>query len=812
MTRSAGRKFALISTLGVILGSLLGSQDVWAQRNRRVIESPPTDFSIAVDLRGLQNESRNLLTQTDQLLEAESWQEAISLIRKISADHGDQLVAAGQTELGEEQSFEYFIDLRTHLRQRLETLAHFEPEFLAAYRRQVDPIATPRIEAAIAAGDVTRLQEVIQEYFLSSMADQALLRLGDLLLEQGRFSDARLVWERIAAEFRVPADPEQRLLAFPGQPLWLAVDGIDWERQQDYLKRQLAADPEETAVLSYPDSGIPLSNVWARLALASWLEGSRHRAGVELEILRRFYPGATGTMGGREVVLADFLAGMLDSELPGHRGSPRDGDWPTFAGDFSRTKIASAEAVSANYKKLWEVRMESHEMTKKEILTRETSLLAEDANALLSTHPVVVGSHVYIQDETRVRGFRLEDGKPAFPSTEDEDFNPENLERGRFNPGDAGELRGQRDGAFGRRIRDRMSNLNESLGAPRFTLSATDQLLVARRGDTVPSLQTNPNWRSRRKADLMVFNLQQEGKLLQTISPTADVDDNWEFEGTGVSDGRYIYCGVTKGGIREETAIACYEVETGSLVWRRSISTTEPYGVGMVSDGNVPHQTHNLLTLEQGVLYYNTNRGVVTAVDAASGKFLWLTRYPRKTLRTQTLAEANVTLQRDLNPCIVTRGMVITMPMDSDRVFALDAATGQLVWQTVPEGINATHLLGATEEDLLVSGEHLFWIHLESGKIRAQYPVGTSEPGTQPTGYGRGVIADDKVYWPTREGVHVLEIKLEGTQAKRAIEPINLFKLGFGGGNVLVTGDKLILATPDRLVVFQAEGAGVKAN
>ncbi|MEX0794112.1 MAG: PQQ-binding-like beta-propeller repeat protein, partial [Pirellulaceae bacterium] len=786
MTRSAGRKFALISTLGVILGSLLGGQDVWAQRNRRVIESPPTDFSTSVDLQGLQNESRNLLTQTDQLLEAEAWQEAISLVRKISGDHGDQLVAAGQIELGEEESFEYFIDLRTHLRKRLVTLAHFEPEFLAAYRRQVDPIAIPRIEAAIAAGDVTRLQEVVQEYFLSSTADQALFRLGDLLLEQGRLSDARLVWERIATEFRVPADPEQRLLAFPGQPLWLAVDGLDWERHQDYLQRQLAADSDETSPLSYPDSGIPLSDVWARLALASWLEGSRHRAEVELEILRRFYPAATGTMGGREVVLAEFLARMLESELPAMRGSPRDGDWPTFAGDFSRTKIATADAVSPNYKQLWEVRIESQELTKKESLSRETSLLAEDADSLLSTHPVVIGSNVFIQDHTRVRGFRLEDGKPAFPSTDNEDFDPENLERGRFNPGDAGELRGQREGVFGRRIRDRVTNLNESLGAPRFTLSAKDQLLVARRGDTVPSLQANPNRRTRRKADLLIFNLRQEGKLLQTISPTADIEDNWEFEGTGVSDGRYIYCGVTKGGIREETAIACYEVETGSLVWRRSISTTEPYGVGMVSDGNVPHQTHNLLTLEQGVLYYNTNRGVVTALDATSGRFLWLTRYPRKTLRTQTLAEANVTLQRDLNPCIVTRGMVITMPMDSDRIFALDAATGQLVWQTVPEGINATHLLGATEEDLLVSGEHLFWIHLESGKIRAQYPTGTSEPGSQPVGYGRGVIADDKVYWPTRKGVHVLETKLEGTQAKQAIDPINLFKLGFGGGNVLV--------------------------
>ena len=39
--------------------------------------------------------------------------------------------------------------------------------------------------------------------------------------------------------------------------------------------------------------------------------------------------------------------------------------------------------------------------------------------------------------------------------------------------------------------------------------------------------------------------------------------------------------------------------------------------------------THNLLTLDQGVLYANTNLGAVAAISRRDGHVLWISTYPR---------------------------------------------------------------------------------------------------------------------------------------------------------------------------------------
>ena len=36
--------------------------------------------------------------------------------------------------------------------------------------------------------------------------------------------------------------------------------------------------------------------------------------------------------------------------------------------------------------------------------------------------------------------------------------------------------------------------------------------------------------------------------------------------------------------------------------------------------------------------------------------------------------------QRDLNPCLFDHGRLYVAPADSPRVYALDAATGQILW------------------------------------------------------------------------------------------------------------------------------------
>ena len=61
-----------------------------------------------------------------------------------------------------------------------------------------------------------------------------------------------------------------------------------------------------------------------------------------------------------------------------------------------------------------------------------------------------------------------------------------------------------------------------------------------------------------------------------------------------------------KSDVRPQAHVACFDAETGRRRWRTMICAAETPGGGQTDE-----ITHNLLTLEQGTLYYNTNLGAV---------------------------------------------------------------------------------------------------------------------------------------------------------------------------------------------------------
>ena len=58
---------------------------------------------------------------------------------------------------------------------------------------------------------------------------------------------------------------------------------------------------------------------------------------------------------------------------------------------------------------------------------------------------------------------------------------------------------------------------------------------------------------------------------------------------------------------------------------------------------------------------------------------------------------------------------------------------------------DAVHLLGVGHGNLLASGDTLWWIDAERGKVLRRWP------DTTPLGYGRGILMGDQVVWPTRK-------------------------------------------------------------
>ena len=321
-------------------------------------------------------------------------------------------------------------------------------------------------------------------------------------------------------------------------------------------------------------------------------------------------------------------------------------------------------------------------------------------------------------------------------------------------------------------------------------MTIRDGRLYARMGSAVTS---QPQQASSPTAvgSLVCLDLEAEGKLLWKAAP----DEGWAFEGAPLVEGGRVYVAMRRSDIRPQAHVACFDVPTGRLRWRRFVCGAETPARGMLYQS-----THGLLTLNGDTIYYNTNLGAVAALSADEGKLLWVSLYPRA--RRGDLSRLALHWQRDLNPCLVHQGTLLVAPADSPRLFALDAATGQILWQSGTELEDVVHLLGVAGDQLIASGNRLYWVALDGpqrGRVSHVWPDGQDKPG-----YGRGVLTPSGVLWPTRHKIYVFD-----PQTARPRKVIDLALFGVDGGNLLVADGRLLLATGTELIAL-GQGGGKK--
>ena len=212
--------------------------------------------------------------------------------------------------------FAAFVPVSEYCQMQLAAWYSRAPQALVVYRQQVDALATRLYDEAIDEGSEAKLQRVVDELLLSSVGDQALLRLGELALERGNYTLARRSWESIHPQLRVVPAAARVLQCAAGCSWWSALRGRDVESVWPELAATLAQPAGPVNWLAYPDSDIPVASVRARLVLVSLLEGLPNRARLEAELLRRLDPDASGSLGWTE-----RLAGGV-----GDRDDPRRGD------------------------------------------------------------------------------------------------------------------------------------------------------------------------------------------------------------------------------------------------------------------------------------------------------------------------------------------------------------------------------------------------------------------------------------------------------------------------------------------------------
>ena len=547
----------------------------------------------------------------------------------------------------------------------------------------------------------------------------------------------------------------------------IALESGDHAAARAYWEKIVPLDIPEGQTrtsLSVPDTDLDLAAIRARLVLVSVLEGSRARAEAELEGLSRMHPGARGRLGGEKVNFVEGLKGLLaaSENWPQIR---RGGDWPTFAGNAYRGGIAQ-DAVDVG-KVAWRVPLRRTLGADRLVNRSRASVarVAEDAATPLSYHPVVSGPLVLVNSQVEIVAFDFQTGKPAWGLDSAAIFRDE----------------------FDDSVHALYHPAN-GLGVPRFTMTVQGERLYARMGTSVTDRPRNAT-STGGSGYLVCLDLAAQGRLAWKIVPD---DPTWAFEGSPIAAGANLYVAMRRSDVRPQLHLACYSAQTGRRIWRKFVCSAETPARGMLFE-----TTHTLLTLDRDTVYVNTNLGCVAAVSSADGRVKWISLYSR--VRTGDLSRPPAHRSRDLNPCLFDRGLLLVAPRDNPRILALDAGSGQIVWQTGTETADVVHLLGVSGDNLIATGHKVYWISRadeDAGRVKHVWPSGDDK-----LGYGRGVLAGDFVYWPTRDKVYVFE-----HATGRLRREVPLLPRGIRGGNLLVADGRLLVAGANELIGLDQQG------
>jgi outer membrane protein assembly factor BamB len=418
-----------------------------------------------------------------------------------------------------------------------------------------------------------------------------------------------------------------------------------------------------------------------------------------------------------------------------------------------------------------------------DLLPRDDFRAAEDREGLLSYHPLIASGMVLLVTGDRiedVNAYDLHTGAPLWPHSRDA---PESRDTGTGPQGGLGRIYPP-----------------TYVGVPRFTMTAHGTTLYVKLGLQATSFPVRARQLAPEPGYLAALDLTaQKKRLFEIHLDQAQWETGWALEGAPVTDGRSLYTAMRRrDNLRAQAHVACFDMKRGRLRWRTFVAAADTLGQGKSLE-----YTHNLLALDQGTLYFNTNLGAVAALRAEDGRITWLTRYPRAPIGGEDPQRSQRHVYRDVTPCLVHRDFVFVAPGDCDRVFALDAGTGILLWATAPQtAVDVVHLLGVGHGNLIASGSHLYWFDVESGQVKARFPGRLEDPLR---GYGRGLLAGDRIYWPTRDRIHVFDQR--GPRPVR--QPIDLATVGITGGNLATSDDVLIVAGSDRMTAFRVHGPGV---
>jgi hypothetical protein len=485
--------------------------------------------------------------------------------------------------------------------------------------------------------------------------------------------------------------------------------------------------------IAYPDATVSLADVRARLALVSFREGDFQRAEREIAEIAKLHPDGTGRLGGKEVNYATRLRELLLQARKWPSPVGAQNDWPTLYANSQRTNVSSiATPAAATFEQVWSIPITPLDEAAE--VTRQPTV-----------YPVVAEGTIVFQNVAGIHALLPEVGEEP-PAV--------------------------------RRLHAALTSAQ-----PIGVLSAT---LENRKVYAVVAGKTDQRARAP-STHLLGLDLARDGALLFQLSPESD---DAIFLGPPVVAGsRAVVCELAATEAIK-ASVVCYDLWSKEVVWRRSLGWA-------FNASNLNSNLAGSMTIAEdaGVIYMNTNLGMVAAIRVVDGEPLWLRTYARSL---PGGAATMVSTARRPNPCFVSQSRVVVSPDDCGELMALDAATGVKLWSSPLPAIGA-RVLAVNPERIILSGERLWAINAADGTMVDAWG------GEPDSGVGQGVAAGDLICWPTIGDVILVDSRTGKPTGQTLPLP------GAGGANLVVCklGDDefLLAAGPERLTAYRRTNA-----
>lgn len=595
------------------------------------------------------------------------------------------------------------------------------------------------------------------------------------LLDAGtRGRDPRPLWQLLDRYF--VAKPSADGLLLLGD---LLFDRGEY-RTAELLWRRLL--PDGGADVSHPTPPADLAAVRARVVLAAIFTGEVDRAAAELKAFAAKHPAAAGPLAGKTGPYAVTLQALLDRPPRPPADPAGAADWPTFAGDPGRTG-----RVNGPIPRHW--RAAPTWIAPIPNAGRERPGVPAAPGRPPFGHPVIAGGRVYLADAGRVHAFDLRTGSYALLRKPD----PQSSDRPSPGPD------------------------------PCATLTWADGRLYARTGPAAvrPPDQTRPG-RPPEDSALVRYDPPADPLALpkpawRVLPPQPEGKKTAAWEGAPLVAGGRLWAALARWEDgRVVHSVAAFDPADPDP----DTAADRPAWVAEACDapaGSDPRPRQELLTLAGRNVVLCSNAGAVVAVDAVTGRRAWAFLYPKPAkpaappkpdpLRPDPFRPEPPPRPADPSPAVAFGGRVFVAPADADRVFALDAETGKLLWES--ERAEGAAILGVARGRLIVTTTGQFRgiraLSVANGSYRR--PDGWIQGGTGSDwlSYGRGFVSDRVIAWPSRSrhGLYFLDPDAGNPipTAPPAAGPRNGL-----WGNVVFADGVLVVVTPNEVWGFVAEG------